>query len=533
MSTYLFKDPKIGKFDQNISVQNGQLVSIIGDSSNITVQYNNLNNSKSYLLGTNLNANIINNDITSGTFDANSVYLYNNSIVYNDTINNTSEKNREFNLNNFLNFPNLNVLIKPNSNEFLSYLPINNVETVNYFYIKNNVSKYYPNNVLTVSPKFLNDGQRIIWGESTNQTVLYNLIFTITDETSLNEFIEILKNIPKNLNNNVLDITLNLSGNLSSDFTLEFSNFFGGIIKIHGKEKDENGNPTLTLNHIDSDTFPTLSNNVIKNINFNFDNCTNINIENLILSGSNLSFTNCNRVFFNNNIYINNTNAEGLIFDCTAAYLTNSFLSYNDTTINEYKIFAKNNSRVYVDPTVYTFYNNNRTDNTNYKLFKKAKLDGNSIVSWYTDRDNVVEVTKNTSAEFVYDTSDISGITDLSGIIDVVSAMGIANHTHHQVLFTGYDPDVEDSDNEIDAMLPGSTFYWPRAIKTKYDVVSTILDGTTEPEYQRLSGLFQSFPPATDDYINAYKLSGGYNISGVASGIISLIPFVSGRNSIR
>lgn len=529
MSTYLFKDPKIGKFDQNISVQNGQLVSIIGDSSNITVQYNNLNNSKSYLLGTNLNANIINNDITSGTFDANSVYLYNNSIVYNDTINNTYEKNREFNLNTFLNFPNLNVLIKPNSNESLSYLPTNNVETVNYFYIKNNVSKYYPNNVLTISPKFLNDGQRIIWGESTNQTVLYNLKFNITNDISLKEFIEILKNIPKNLNNNVLDITLNLPTNTYTSTTkpiLNFSNFFGGIIKIHGPE-------TLQLEHNKSDTFPIALTNKhnIETIDFNFDNCTNINIENLILSDSNLSFTNCNRVFFNNNIYINNIDAEGLKFDSTAAYLTNSFLSYNDTTIDQYKIFAKNNSRVYIDPTVYTFYNNKRTDNTDYKLFKKAKLDGNSIVSWYTDRDNVVEVTKNTSAEFVYDTSDISGITDLSGIIDVVSAMGIANHTHHQVLFTGYDPDVEDSDNEIDAMLPGSTFYWPRAIKTKYDVVSTILDGTTD--YQRLSGLFQSFPPATDAYKEAYELSGGYNIDNVASGIISLIPFVSGRNSIR
>lgn len=520
MSTYLFKDPNIGKFDQNISVQNGQLVSIIGDSSNITVQYNNLNNSKSYLLGTNLNANIINNDITSGTFDTNSVYLYNNSIVYTDTINNTYEKNREFNLNTFLNFPNLNILIKPNSNESLSYLPTNNVETVNYFYIENNVSKYYPNNVLTISPKFLNDGQRIIWGESTNQNVLYNLNFEISnDGISLDEFIEILKNIPKNLNNNVLDITLNLPADTSTTKPiLNFSNFFGGIIKIHGPE-------TLQLKHNESTTFPTGLTN-IETIDFKFDNCTNINIENLILSDSNLSFTNCNRVFFNNNIYINNTNAEGLIFDCTAAYLTNSFLSYGDNTFDKYKIFAKNNSRVYVDPTVYTFYNNTRTDKTdNYKLFKKAKLDGNSIVSWYTDRDNIVELTKNTSAEFVYDTSGITEYTD------IISAMGIANHTHHQVVFTGYEPGIDNADNEIDAMLPGSTFYWPRAIKTKYDVVSTLLSGTTD--YQKLSTLFQSFPPATSDYIDAYKLSNGYNISGVASGIISLIPFVSGRNSIR
>lgn len=474
------------------------MFSIVSDTSDVNLQYTNLEAIQNLLLAHNSTFNIKNNIYDNDNI--NSLYTYNNSVIYIDKLILNKYRNIKGIKNNFVNFPNLSIYAADIDDI------ANNFTTINYYFKNNKFYFYHPNDILQFSPKFINNGFKEEWSNN-NQYTRANIVLKLSEKTKQAwlDLVNLIKELPKNLNGKNLQIYFNIDLK-SSDVEiieamkknpLKFENFIGGTIQLFG-----NISSKLSISNNENVLFDSVYPlNICSSLQF--VNCLAIDILNLkfgndftSLNLPILQFTNCKKINISNCVYTNKfTNENNIQINNSNLTVSNSYFNFNNLTYS-YKGIVSNGSKVFISETVFIYKLGTLNKNNAYKKFK---VDKNSFVTWINIYDSIDNLLENISGEFNVDT-----LTN-----------GIANHKHSNLLF-----DIGLGDNitsglisQLTMSIPvGTTFYWPRAF-----TISNLNE-------TNLNKSLMTFPVDDVNYKNYFI--NGYTFNNMK--IVHNIPFISG-----
>jgi hypothetical protein len=494
------------------------LFSVIADTSKIVFKHNNLEAAKNVNLSIASDVVIKNNQYNNNTWQKPAVFSYNNStIVFDDITKLNPTRTVKGLINSFINMPNVKI-DGSNADDYIQF-NVSSTEFKNY-YKSQKLNQHDVNADLYLSPKFVNNGVSNFWTVDSANALYTNEELKLVSFSNWEEYCNLINKFPRNLNGNVLKINVyNTNSSYSISNNLVFNNFSGGLLQL--VSNNGSTNEIITLTH-SGDGFKEIL----------FENCSNVDISFIKFENIRLKFINCYNInihscAFNilDNVGTDNNQNSVIICDNSKINIVNCTFTFGTDYLNDvYKIYATNAGKVFVNP--------NCTVTNDIKTFKKAYIDNNAQVTWFSGEDKKLELMENVSGEFFF----------------AEFGNGLANHQHtaaptqfgSEFIVEDMDKDSANDETTIDKLIDsithtmpvGTTFYWPRAYLIK-NISTTNLTSASYAE-DVISSNFVSFNPHdTETYKMIYNEGVNTIISGEISDGISgtfthEIPFLSG-----